>query len=200
MLNGRSLKSSGTKTMSRKKYINAYEVVYEYDDKGRETRKMHYRGDYFDVSLDQTGLSKYRLNSFLLFFLILIIHITVGFLNNAGGHVLYVVLPYVAAFFPLLYWGFGVFRLPKKKQHYRLEVIGLSFDRVKLTSLLTAVFAGIAVLGTLVYLIFFRQSDYYLDLLFLTAELIVFCLALVARLQSQKIKIEKIDSTVELRP
>lgn len=195
MLRERSMKNYGTKTMSRKKYINAYEMVYEYDEKGRETRKMQYRGEYFDVSLDQASLNKYRLQQYLLYVIIVIIHLTIGFLNNGGGHVLYVVLPYVATFFPLLYWGFGVFRLPTKKQLYRLEVIGLSFERVKLTSLLTVIFAGITVLGTLVYLIFFRQADPVLDLLFLTAELIVFSLAIVARLQSRKIKIEKTDPT-----
>jgi archaellum biogenesis protein FlaJ (TadC family) len=183
--------------MSRKKYINAYETVYEYDEKGRETRKLQYLGQYFKVMLDEAALKRYKLSQILSFLLILLIQAGLGFLNNAGGRVLYVSLPYVAVFFPLLYWAVAAIRLPSKQQEFRLEVIGLSFDRVKLTSLLVAVFAAIASLGLIVFLIFFRPANYLLDLLFLIGELIVFTIALLARLKSQKIEIRVIEEPLK---
>lgn len=179
--------------VSRKKYINAYQNVIDYDEEGREKHSLVYLGEYFEVDLDQEGLRRFRLTQVFLFVAVLLIHIGLGFLNHAGGRVLYVAVPYAIAFFPLLYWAFGVFRMPSKKQEFRQEHIGLSFDRVKNMSLTTAIAAGITALGMLIFIILFRNTSVWIELLFLLGEIIVLCLAIYAHVLSKKLKITKIE-------
>ncbi len=144
--------------MSRKKYINAYETVYEYDDQGREIRKMVYRGNFFEISLDQKGLTRYRLIQIALFILLALVHTALGFLNNPGTRTLYVSIPYTSTFVPLVFWGFAVFRLPRKKKPFRLEEIGLGFNRLKTMSLLVVIFTAISLTGMLIYFVFFLAN------------------------------------------
>ncbi len=179
--------------MSRKKYINAYQNVIDYDEQGREKHSLVYLGEYFEVDLDQKGLSRYRTTQVLLFVVALLVHLALGYLNHAGGRVLYVAVPYAIAFFPMLYWAFGVFRLPAKKQEFRQEHIGLSFNRVKNMSLTAAIAAGLCVLGMLIYIIFFRTTGIWMDIIFLLGEIIVLCLAIYAHILSKKLKIDKIE-------
>jgi len=177
--------------MSRKKYINAYETVYEYDDKGREKRSIEYRGDYFEVSLDEQGLRRYKCMHIIVFSVIFAIQVALGFMNNPGSRVLYVTIPYIAVFFPLLYWIIAAIRMPVRKRLFRLDVVGTTFNRVKLVTLLAAIFLGVAVIGIIVFMLFFSEIDKRDDLLFLLGEGIAFGLALITHIRSKKVLILK---------
>lgn len=179
--------------MSRKKYINAYQNVIDYDEQGREKHSLVYLGEYFDVNLDQKGLQRYRTLQVLLFVGALLAHLVPGFLNHAGGRILYVAVPYAIVFFPMLYWAFGVLRLPLKKQEFRLEHIGLSFNRVKSMSLTVAIGAGLCVLGMLIFLVFSKTNNLWMEFVFLFGEIVALCLAIYAHLLSKKLKIIKIE-------
>ena len=184
--------------MSRKKYINAYETVYEYDEKGREKRSIEYRGDYFEVSLDEPGLRRYKCIALIVFGLVFAIQVALGFRDNPGLRILYVTIPYVIVFIPLLYWFIAALRLPVRKQLLRLDVVGLTFNRVKLMSLLATIFLGMVVVGIIVFMILFKEIEKRDDLLFLAGEACAFGLALFAHLASRKVRIQKIDSEQQM--
>jgi hypothetical protein len=65
----------------------------------------------------------------------------------------YIGLPYVGAFFPLLYLAMSILRIPNEKHSYRREEIGLSFDRMKTSSYILMVFLGMGVLGEIAFLL-----------------------------------------------
>jgi hypothetical protein len=159
-------------TMFTKKFSDDYETVVIRDDEGREKKIAVYRGDYFELVLDEAGIRNFRRNSFLLLVAVAVFHISGGFINNQGMYQFYIVLPYVLAFFPLLYLIAGVLRLPKEKRKYRRDEIGLSFDRMKINSRVLLIFLGIGVLGEIMFIFFVSNSDQLLlECLYLALEM-----------------------------
>ena len=170
--------------MVKKRYPDDYETVVTADEEGRERKKAVYRGDYFEFTLDQDGLLNFRRKCFLLLAAIAGLHFASGFVNSQGMYQFYVALPYVLAFFPLMYMAAGIFRLPKEKRQYRRDEIGLSFERVKTTSHVLLFLLGIGILGEIAFLLFLsiqdqRTMEYlYLALQLLTAATAYFLICL----------------------
>ena len=141
--------------MASRKYKDDYEIVFTVDEKGREKREPVYRGDYFEASFDQTALLQLKRRSLLLLVVIFVLHLGSGFVNNQGMYQFYVSLPYVIGFFPLIYLGESILRIPKEMRKYRREEKEMSFDRVKTTSVSLIVFLVIGLIGEIVFLLFF---------------------------------------------
>jgi len=138
-----------------KRYADDYETVVAKDEKGNEKNIAVYNRAYFEIKLDEKGIVRFRRNCFLLLAAIVVLHISGGFVSNPGMYQLYVALPYVLAFFPLVYMAAGILRLPKEKRKYRRDEIGLSFDRLKTSSNILIILLGMGVLGELAFLLFF---------------------------------------------
>jgi len=51
--------------MAGRKYLNDYEIVTQPDKHGRETTKLEYRGDFFEVLFQKGDLARYRKTSLL---------------------------------------------------------------------------------------------------------------------------------------
>lgn len=159
--------------MATKRYADDYETVITQDEKGNEKKSAVYRGDYFEFDIDEESIVRFRRNCFLLLTLIIATHVSGGFVDNQGMYQFYVALPYVIAFFPLLYLATGVLRLPKEKRKYRREEIGLSFDRMKTTSNVLVILLGIGVLGEIIFLLFVSAGEQgMLEYLYLAFEAI----------------------------
>ena len=177
--------------MPRKGYSDDYETVVEMDEEGREKQVVVYRGDYFEIELDEEGISRFRRNCLLLLAAIVVLHISGGFVVNQGMFQFYVALPYVSAFFPLIYMAAGVLRLPKEKRKYRRDEIGLSFDRMKTTSIILLIFLGIGVLGEIAFILIVSGAarsapEYlYLALEALAAAAVYFLILLQRRIHVQ---------------
>ncbi|MGV8026310.1 MAG: hypothetical protein AB2L18_07130 [Anaerolineaceae bacterium] len=142
-----------------KRYADDYETVVTKDEEGHEKKIAVYRGDYFEVALDEEGIVHFRRNCFLLFAGIVFLQICGGFVGNRGMYQFYIAIPYVLAFFPLFYMAAGVLRLPKEKRKYRRDEIGLSFDRMKIASIVLMTFLGIGVLGEITFILFVSVRD-----------------------------------------
>jgi hypothetical protein len=154
-----------------KKYTDDYETVITMDEKGHEKQLTVYRGGYFEVALDEQGMVNFKRTCIILLALIIIMHVGGGFVGNRGMYQFYVALPYVFAFFPLLYMAAGVFRLPKEKRTYRRDEIGLSFNRIKTASIILMVCLGIGVIGEITFLLLFSVGDQgVLEYLYLALE------------------------------
>lgn len=178
-------------TMAAKRFADDYETVITTDEKGNDKKTAVYRGEYFEISLDEKGLVLFKRNCLLLLAAIVVLHISGGFVNNPGMNQFFVGLPYVAAFFPLLYLAIAVFRLPREKRKYQRDEIGLSFDRVKTSSGILLVLMGFGVLGEVAFLLAFSSGKTDpLELLYLVLE--VFSIAAVYTLITYQRKIHVI--------
>lgn len=175
--------------MSLRKYLSDYQTVTTIDDNGREKRSVVYHGPLFEVSLDQEGLTKLRQQSFLLLGLIAVFHIAGGFIDNPGMYQFFISLPYVIAFFPLVYLAAGTLRLPREIRKYRRDEIGHSFNQIKSACRFLLVFQGIGILGEIVLLIL--QMGNALpgtELIFITLEIASFLFVfLLTRLHNKLI-------------
>jgi len=157
--------------MSIRKYKDDYEMVRTKDESGRETLKPVYRGDYFEVSLDEKGLRKFKSNSLLLLAVILVLHSTAGFINNQGMYQFYISLPYVFSFLALFYLGWGILRIPKEQRLHRREDVDLSFKRMKTASNFLLILFSIGVMAEIAFLLFTSSLERrVLEYLYLSLE------------------------------
>jgi uncharacterized membrane protein YbjE (DUF340 family) len=144
--------------MVGRRFIKDYELSSSVDENGREKRILVYRGDHFSVSFKRGSLKSYRIQSFVLFVIIVAFHLGAGFINSNGMRQFYISLPYVLAFLPLYYMAAGIIALPKATRTYRRDETALSFERIRSSSkLLTVILAG-EVIGALTFLIFGTRS------------------------------------------
>ena len=160
-----------------KKYADDYKVVIKEDEKGREKREAIYKGKFFDITIDEKELIKFRRISLVLLAMILIIHIAGGCVANQGMFAFFVAVPYVFAFLPLYFMTTGILRLPKTKRKYRRDEIGLSFKRVKKASIALFILLCLGVAGEVVYLIWFVKGDYILEWIYLAVEVVAVAIA-----------------------
>lgn len=171
LINGFEKLYDKMETMAKKKYADDYETVVTVDEKGNEKKEAIYHGSFFEFALDEAGIVQFRRTAILLCIVIVIIHFISGFVGNQGMYQFYIALPYVFAFFPLLYLTVSVMRLPKEKRKYRREEIGLSFERIKPTSIVLMIFLGVELLSEVIFLVFVSTGDKnVLEYLFLSLE------------------------------
>lgn len=137
-----------------KRYADDYETVTTVDDSGREIKKVVYRGKYYEVDLDEAGMRVFKRTSILIFIALIVAQVAGGFVDNQGMYQFYVALPYVFAFFPLLYIGAGVLRLPGEKRMYRRDEVGLTYERMKTSSRIMLSFLLIGLVGEVVFILF----------------------------------------------
>ncbi len=155
-----------------RKYTDDYENVVTEDEKGREKTTAVYRGVYFEILLDEEELRKVKRNTLLLLAGVCILHVMAGFVGNPGMYQYYISLPYVLAFFPLLYLALGLFLLPRGKRKYRRDEIGHSYYRARTSSLVLLIFVSIAVLGTIGFTLFSAEAEKrLLEYLYLSYEI-----------------------------
>jgi hypothetical protein len=155
-----------------KRYADDYDVVVTEDEKGREKKTAVYGGKFFDVTIDQENLIKFRSAGMILIALIIVLHVGAGFVANQGMYAFYVAVPYIIAFLPLYYMTSGILRLPKTKRKYRRDEIGLSFKRVKKASIALAVILGVGVIGEVVFLIWFANEVYIREWMYLVVQVV----------------------------
>lgn len=139
--------------MAKKPYAEDYENVTTQDERGNEKVRAVYRGEYYEINLDEEELLRLRWTSLLLLAAIISLHTGGGFINNPGMYQFYIALPYAIAFFPMVYLAAGILRLPRRKRKYRRDEIGLSFKRMKTASAVLLAMLGVGVLGEIAFLL-----------------------------------------------
>lgn len=176
--------------MTMRRYADDYETVITTDKEGREKKTAVYRGDYFEFALDEKGIARFRRNCLVLLAAIVIFHISGGFVGNRGMYQFYIALPYVIAFFPLIYMALGVLRLPTEQRKYRRDEIGLSFERMKTASSVLLIITGIGVLGVIFFLLFVSAGDQLLlEFLYLALETLAAAAAFYFIILQRKVQI-----------
>jgi heme exporter protein D len=153
-----------------KKYADDYELVYEDDGKGGETKSARYIGNYFEIDIDQPALVRFKRNSLILTVIILLLHVAGGFIGNRGMYAFYIALPYVFTFLPLYFLVDSGLRMPKEKRAYRRDEAELSFERMKKASTYLLVILVMLAVGEIIFLLFFANDRNNLEFLFLSLE------------------------------
>jgi len=179
--------------MSMKKYVDDYETKIKEDEEGKEIKEVVYRGEYFELSVDEADLKKFKRNSLLLVVAIILLHVGAGFVGNQGMFTFYVSLPYVFVFLSLYFTVLGILRLPQKTQNLRRDEIGLSFDRMRNAGKFLVALLVASVLGEIIFLIFFSSGGLVRESLFLILEVFAGVAAFVLIRSQKTIKVQKRD-------
>lgn len=176
-----------------KKYVDDFETKIKEDEEGKEIKEVVYTGEYFQLSVNETELKKFKRNSLLLVGATILLHVGAGFVGNQGMFTFYVSLPYVFVFLSLYFTALGILRLPQKAQNLRRDEIGLSFDRMRTAGKFLLVLLAATVLGEIVYLIFFSSGGLVRESLFLILEVFAGAAAFVLFHTQKTIKVQKRD-------
>ena len=145
--------------MKERKYKNDWVNERQLDPKtGREKTVPVYRGSYFSVEKPEMQKQQALLTwvGGLLFLACLFVYFTLDF---PGTRVLYVFIPASFALFPSLYWLMGAFSFyfaPEKMTRTARET---SAGRILRSTVACAIFAAIALVGDLVFVLFFPAEE-----------------------------------------
>lgn len=138
------------------------------DEKGREKKAVAYKGSYFDFEIAEEDYQGFRKLAWALIVAMIALQIGAGFVANRGMYQIYIAVPYVLCFFPLVYLSAGVLRLPRETAHLRRDQAELTIRRMKRSGAALLVFNSLVILSELVYLIFLnKDSEPGSELLFL---------------------------------
>jgi hypothetical protein len=153
-----------------RRYADDYEIAYEEDKKGREKKVAVYKGQYFEVNVEETHLVRFKRISVLLMLIVVLLHIGSGFVNHRETLFRYLELPYAIAFLPLYFLVVGVLRVPREKRQYRRDEVGLSFDRMKKASISLLIILLVGVLTNIVFLFLLAKEAIWQEYLYLALQ------------------------------
>jgi hypothetical protein len=179
--------------MAAKRYSDDYENVITIDKDGKEKKEAVYRGKYYEFVLDKLSLVKFKRIGLVFLALVAALHIGGGCVANKGMYMFAVALPYVIAFFPLLYAIAGALRLPSEERKFRRDEVGLSFERMKISNIALLICIGCGLLGEIAFLLFMNSepsmfSEYlYLGLETLVAVVVYFLMRIQGRIHVREI-------------
>ncbi len=151
-----------------RRFTKDFELVTTVDENGREKRGVEYKGGYFSFVVDSIDYKRFRTLALALTFVMICLQIGAGFVANRGMYQMYIAIPYVLCFFPLVYLSAGALRLPRETAHLRRDQAELTIRRMKRSGAALLVFNSLVILSELVYLIFLnKDSEPGSELLFL---------------------------------
>ncbi len=151
-----------------RRFTKDFELVTTVDENGREKRGVEYKGGYFSFVVDSIDYKRFRTLALALTLVMICLQIGAGFVANRGMYQIYIAVPYVLCFFPLVYLSAGALRLPRETAHLRRDQAELTIRRMKRSGAALLVFNSLVILSELVYLIFLnKDSEPGSELLFL---------------------------------
>lgn len=157
-----------------RRFSKDFEIVTTIDEKGREKRSAEYKGEYFNFAVDGADYQRFRTLAWTLIPIMIALQIGAGFVANRGMYQMYIAIPYVLCFFPLVYLSAGALRLPRETSHLRRDQAELSVRRMKRSGAALLVFNSLVVLSELVYLVFFNKGlETGKELLFLVLAVLI---------------------------
>lgn len=138
--------------MKERKYKEDWVNETRFDDEtGKEKRVPVYRGDWFQLSAEQTKrrLISEALLPWIGFVTLILLYLK---LNFPGSAVLYVFLPIALGLFPALYWLLGIAAFSRSKDQMTRVQKETGLGRILRSSAGCAIFTSAALLGDCVFL------------------------------------------------
>jgi hypothetical protein len=164
-----------------KKYYKDYKMVPRKLPDGKIKYEAEYTGKYYICQLDETRLRKIKL-----YFLALVLcsgatAIGIGFFNNPGSRVMYVSIPYVSLFLPLVFSLLGTLKFATSGNKLEQAEYDETILRIRRAAVWQIVLAGLAFLGDVIYIItekdkdiFRKEAAFALSMLLITVLNIIF--------------------------
>ncbi|MEE1199810.1 MAG: hypothetical protein U0L09_04085 [Christensenellales bacterium] len=142
--------------MKERKYKEDYSFETYMDEKGREKRKVVYRGDWFRLDADVRKRALVQSSAtFLLFAAVYLFYLK---LNTPGARCMYVLPIAACAVVPAVYWAMGLLSLTRlQDQITRLQKEN-GIGRVLRSSLGCGILMAVACLGDIVLLLSSTQE------------------------------------------
>ena len=143
----------------RRRYMKDYELQTELNDDGREVKVTRYKGNLFDTGLDTGALLSLRRRCLALSLGAAAAAIVALLLRHGAMTSFLAILPLAFAMFPLFYGALGCSRLPRAAKDLRSDEVEYSFERVRHSAPGIAILGALAVIGTFLHHLFFKDAD-----------------------------------------
>lgn len=183
--------------MSNKhKYRSDYEV-HETQlpgrDKPKYKKELKYIGKYYIRLTNEPEFKAISKLSILCMLLIAGIFLGLGYLNNQGSRLIYVILPYIIMFLPIYYGIMGSLKMLRVKERMTVLEYERSSVRIKKSSLSLTVMAIATAMGEGIFLLrnLDQQSKIATDYFFFAGVIIILILSLLSLRLQAKVKVKE---------
>ncbi|HSN94767.1 MAG TPA: hypothetical protein VLR89_06860 [Anaerolineaceae bacterium] len=179
-----------------KKFKDDFTLTTETDDQGHSRQVSTYIGSFFDLEIDQAGLSRLKVLAAFLYIGSLVSHVAAGFLPHSATNLWFVSLPYAVAYLPIGLLGFALLRLPRETQNLARYQTEGSFTRGRMFAAFALVLQIICTVGLAFFLLLTKGSlaakpNYLFLLLEIFAS--VMCFGLLTQLNQIRIS-KRVDN------
>ncbi len=138
------------KKMFNRRYRNEYEI---YIDEATGKEKIRYIGKYYRFEMSAEARAKRNRLYYILLAMVILLFVGGGLINNLGGRVLYVMVPYAMAIFPVAYLTMGVVRTGLEKGDMEHIAYDCTVSRIKKTTVAIMAFMGVSFVGEIILIV-----------------------------------------------
>lgn len=175
-----------------KKYYKDYKLVPKELPNGKIKYVTEYIGKYYICQLDERKLRVFKLLYFALVLCSGAAAIGIGFIDNPGSRVLYVALPYVSLFLPIVFSLLGTIGFMTAGN--KLEQA--AYDRTKIrlyrSTVWQIILSGMAFIGDMIFIISEKDKDLFLKEAAFAASMLLVLILNIIFVKLQKIVIYKV--------
>lgn len=179
-----------------KKYSKYYKLVTSNTPDGKTKQTAEYIGKYYICQLDEIKLKKVKLYFFALVLCSGATAIGAGFLNNPGSKVIYIALPYVSLFLPIVFAFLGTIKFMTAGNRLDQATYDKSKIRIFRSTIWQTVLSSMTIVGDIIF-IFSRKSKDTIknEFIFAGSMLVILSLNIVF-LKLQKKVIYQVEDSV----
>ena len=161
-------------------YKGDYDHAPEMDKKGRFRDRFFYKGDIYVLPYDENEKKKTYLPCVLYGIGMFAALVVQGMVNQTSSRTLWVVLPYIIEFLPVIFFLLGVLEYALSTPRMTRQQYDKGIGRMHFCGIAVIVLAIISIISEVVYLIIRRgQYDIKLELFYLLLHLPVVIVALL---------------------
>lgn len=136
-----------------KKYYKDYKPVTKVQTQGQLKQEVEYIGSYYYYKLTKEELKKKKIQYGIHELIIAMILLGVGFLDNPGNRMFYVVLPYVGMFLPTAYSILGVILFIKSKNKMEYATFDKSRNRIYRSTIACIILGIMTIVGDFCFIL-----------------------------------------------
>lgn len=145
-----------------KKYYKDYKLVPKELPNGKVKHVTEYVGKYYICQLDERKLRVFKLYYIALVLCSGAIAIGIGFIDNPGSRVLYVALPYVSLFLPIVFSLSGTIGFMTAGDILEQAAYDRTKIRLYRSTVWQIMLSGVAFIGDMIFIITEKNKDIFL--------------------------------------
>lgn len=177
--------------MSRK-YRGHYAIETVETKNGLRKRAV-YTGQYYSTLLPEDRLNRYKAAFKSISMIAVLVYVGMGFVNNSGSRVIYVILPYAVLFLPVSFMLITSMSFGKTKERLTVPEYEKTFVRMKTAGMGALILAVAGAAGVMVFILTGKGSTPGLEILYLTGYIVIAFLAFLCVQIHGKVSFTKED-------